>query len=218
MDADLGHLAESIAQLEEAGADLLHVDIMDGHFVPSFVGGPRMVKAICRHASIPVDVHLMVTNPDEALAWFLDAGAQIVLFHPEASGNAAALVERIHKEGAQAGIALKPDMDAECVREYAAELDCAMAMTVNPGFSGQSFMESGCEKIPALRSMCKEGVDVYVDGGIGPETAKVAVRHGANVLAAASAVFAADLPPGQALKRLRKVALEAAQQADSAQS
>jgi len=213
MDADLGHLADAIAQVEQAGADLFHVDIMDGHFVPAFAGGPRMVAAIKRYATIPVDVHLMVANPHEAVPWFLDAGADIVLFHPEATDDPLALVRRIRSAGRRAGVALKPDMPAEAIESVASELDCAMAMTVQPGFSGQSFMEAGCEKIPALRRMCGEGLDVYADGGINERTAPIAVRYGANVLAAASAIFAAAVPPPQAVKRLRRLAEEAARTA-----
>ena len=216
MDADLGHLADAIKLVEEAGADLLHIDIMDGHFVPSFVGCRRVVRAVKRYASIPVDVHMMVSNPEEAVPWFLDAGADIVLFHAEAARDAASLVERIHKAGARAGIALKPREDVESIREAAPELDCVMAMTVNPGFSGQKFMEEGCQKIPALRRMCRKDVDVYVDGGIDHHTAQVAVSYGANVLAAASAIFASDIGPAAAMKRLRAAAQEAARRAESA--
>jgi len=206
MDADLGHLADAIAELEEAGADLLHVDVMDGHFVPAFVGGTRVVAAVKRNATIPVGVHLMVANPDQAVPWFLDAGADTVFFHPEATDDAAEVVRRIQRAGRMAGLALKPEVPARFIEHVAAELDCIVAMTVNPGFSGQGFIESGCAKIPALRRMCKPGIDIYVDGGINPETAPVAIRYGANVLAVASAVFAADVSPGEAVKRLRRIA------------
>jgi ribulose-phosphate 3-epimerase len=209
MDADLGHLAEAVAELEEAGADLLHVDVMDGHYVPQSVGCLRIVATLRRYATIPVDVHLMVTNPDEAVPRFLDAGAQIVLFHPEVSKDAADLISRIQKAGARAGVAFKPHMNADCVKEIARMMDCVMAMTVNPGYSGQKFMEEGCRKIPELRRMCRPDVDVYVDGGIDLMTAPIAVKCGANVLAAASAVFKADVPPGEAVKRLKQAALNA---------
>ncbi len=211
MDADLARLGEAVAELEEAGADLLHVDIMDGHFVPAFVGGTRVVCAIKRHASVPVDVHLMVSNPAQAVPWFLDAGADILLFHPEAAAQPEQLIRQIHEAGARAGVALKPDESAEVVGPLAAELDCVMAMTVHPGFSGQEFLESGCKKIPALRQMCRPGIDIYVDGGISLQTAPIAVRYGANVMAAASAVFAADVSRAEALGRLRQVAEDALQ-------
>ena len=206
MDADLGHLADAIRQLEQAGADLFHVDIMDGHFVPSLVGGSRMVAAIKRYATVPVDVHLMVANPEQAVPWFLQAGADIVLFHPEAARDGAALLRRVHEAGCEVGLALKPETPAESIEPLAMELDCAIVMTVHPGFSGQQFIESACAKIPALRRMCKPGIDIYVDGGINEETAPIAVRYGANVLAAASAVFANSCSAGEALRRLRTVA------------
>jgi len=210
MDADLGHLADAIAEVQEAGADLLHVDIMDGHYVPAFAGGPRVVAAIKRYASIPVDVHLMVTNPHEAAVWFMDAGADIVLFHPDATEDPAAFVEQVHAAGRRVGAALKPDVPADAIRQIAAQLDCVVAMTVQPGFSGQKFQEAGCEKIPALRRMCGEETDIYVDGGISANTAPVAVRYGANVLAAASGVFRAGIPPAEAVRNLRCVAEAAA--------
>jgi len=210
MDADLARLADAIAEVEAAGADLLHVDIMDGHFVPSFVGGPRVVAAIKRHATVPVDVHLMLTNPEEAVPWFLDAGADIVLFHPETARDLEAVVGKVKDAGRGVGLALKPLQPPDPVRAVAQELDCVMAMTVEPGFSGQGFMESGCHKIPALRRMCRPGIDVYVDGGISEETAATAVSYGANVLAAASAIFCSELPPGPALKRLKQAARHAA--------
>ena len=213
MDADLVRIGEAVELMQRAGADLLHVDIMDGHYVPSFVGGTRVVAAVKRCADIPVDVHLMVSNPDQVVPWFLDAGADVLLFHPDAADDAAAIIRTVHEAGRQCGMALKPDQPAETVEPYAAQLDCVMAMTVFPGFSGQEFVESGCQKIPALRRICRDEVDVYVDGGIGLQTAQVAVGYGANVLAAASAIFAADVPPEQALARLRRVAEQARQRA-----
>lgn len=209
MDADLAHLGEVVAQMQEAGADLLHVDIMDGHYVPAFVGCTRVLRAVKRLARVPVDVHLMVSNPHRAVPWFLEAGADIILFHPDAAEDPAALIRQIHKAGRLAGVALKPDMPAELVQPLAGELDCVMAMTVFPGFSGQQFIEQGCAKIPELRRLCRPNVDIYVDGGINLETAPTAIRYGANVLATASAIFDAGVPPGEALKSLRQVALEA---------
>ena len=209
MDADLTRLGEAIAQIQEAGADQLHVDIMDGHFVPSLVGGTRVVAAIKRCATIPVDVHLMVSNPREAVGWFMDAGADIVYFHHDATSDPSAIIHAVHDAGRLCGLALKPDTAPQSIEPYAAELDCVLAMTVFPGSSGQGFIEDGCKKIPALRRLCRPDVDVYVDGGIGPRTAPLAVSYGANVLAVASAVFSADVPPPQALRRLRDVAMAA---------
>ncbi len=209
LDADLTCLADSVAELEAAGADLLHFDVADGHFVPNIMCGPRLVAAVAECADIPVGVHLMITDPLRYAPAFVEAGADIVLFHAEAVDDLPGAVEAVRDLGAEVGVALKPGTPPEAVQEVAGRLDCLMAMTVEPGFSGQSFMESGCRKIPVLRRTFGSGTDIYVDGGINPETGAVAVRYGANVLAAASAVFDADLPPGGALKRLRDAAVEA---------
>ena len=189
MDADLARLAKAIDALERAGVDMLHVDIMDGHYVPSFVGGSRVVAAIKREACIPVDAHLMVDNPDRAVDWFIESGADTLLFHPEAAEDSEAIIGRIHAAGRRAGIVLNPSMLLDEAEGLYETVDCVLAMTVVPGKSGQSFMEEGCEKIPELRRLCRPGTDIYVDGGIGPETAPIAAGYGANVLAAASAFF-----------------------------
>ena len=215
LDCDLTRLADSVAEVEAAGADLLHVDVADGHFAPNLMAGPQLVKAIKRCAKVPVDVHLMVDDPARYAPVFIDAGADIVLFHAEAVEDPRPVMELIKSQGAQCGIALKPATSAAAIEGVAESLDAVLALTVEPGFSGQGFMESGSEKIPLLRKMCKSDIDIYIDGGIGPETAEIVVRRGANVLAAASAIFNADVPPGEALVRLRKVA-EEAQRASSA--
>ncbi len=209
LDCDLTQLRQSVAEVEEAGAELLHVDVADGHFVPNIMSGPRLTAAVKQVATVPVDVHLMITDPAEYAPAFIRAGADIVLFHVEAVDDAPELVRFLQGQGVQAGVVVKPDTPASAVEPVAGLADCLMAMTVQPGFSGQSFMESGCAKIPQLRQMFGSDIDIYVDGGIGPETAPVAVRYGANVLAASSAVFNADVPPGEAIARLRETALEA---------
>ncbi|MGD2173930.1 MAG: ribulose-phosphate 3-epimerase [Candidatus Brocadiaceae bacterium] len=209
LDADLTRLAEAVAELEEGGADLLHFDVADGHFVPNIMCGPRLVAAVSRCATVPVGVHLMITDPARYAPMFIQAGAGTVLFHAEAVDDLVAVAAGIRQKGAQPGVALKPDTPARAVQSVVGKVDCLMAMTVQPGFSGQGFMESGCEKIPELRRMFGDEIDIYVDGGIGPETAPIAVRYGANVLAAASAIFEADVPPGRAVERLRRIALDA---------
>jgi len=204
LDADLTRLGEGIRMVEEAGADVLHVDVMDGHFVPNILAGPRIVAAIKQAATIPVDVHLMITDPLKYIPRFVETGVDIIMFHVEAVDDPQPALDRIKEAGCRCGLALKPHTPAESIQPFAGQLDCLMAMTVEPGFSGQGFMEDGCQKIPRLREMCGSDIDVYVDGGIGPDTARTAVGYGANVLAAASAIFNADVPPGEALKRLRK--------------
>lgn len=211
MDADLAHLADEIAALEVAGVDLLHVDIMDGHYVPSMVGGRRVVAAIKRASSIPVDVHLMVTNPDQAVEWFIESGADSLLFHPEVADDAEGVIDRIHAAGRRAGVALNPTMEVDVAEGLYSMVECVMAMTVEPGRSGQSFMEEGCHKIPELRRLCDPATDIYVDGGIGPDTAPIAVSYGANVLAAASAFFASEKPLVEVAEGLRQGAEEVRQ-------
>ena len=211
LDADLTRLGEGIRMVEKAGADVLHVDVMDGHFVPNILAGPRIAAAIKEFATIPVDVHLMITDPFEYVPRFVEAGVDIIMFHVEAVDDPRPILEQIKEAGCGCGLALKPHTPARTIEPFADQLDCLMAMTVEPGFSGQGFMEVGCEKIPRLREMCGSDIDVYVDGGIGPDTAETAVRYGANVLAAASAIFNADVPPGKAVKRLRAAGEKASQ-------
>ena len=212
LDCDLTRLAESVAELERAGVDMLHVDVADGHFVPNIMAGPQFTAAVCRCARVPVNVHLMITDPVRYAPSFIKAGADSIIFHVEAVSDLPAAVRAIRAQGARVGVALKPGTPAEAAGPVAGMLDCLMAMTVEPGFSGQGFMESGCTKIPALRRMFGSDIDIYVDGGIGPQTAPVAVRYGANVLAASSAIFRADVGPAEAVARLRRLGQSALQE------
>jgi len=187
LDCDLTRLAESVAEVESGGVDMHHVDVADGHFVPNIMAGPQLTAAVVRCATVPVNVHLMISDPVRYAPYFVEAGAHSILFHAEAVD----------------------DLPEAAVESVVGMLDCLMAMTVQPGFSGQSFMESGCHKIPELRRMFGSDIDIYVDGGIGPETAPVAVGYGANVLAASSAVWRADVGPAQAAARLKRVGQQA---------
>lgn len=210
LTSDLTHVAATVAELEGAGVDRLHVDVADGHFVPNIMLGPYLAAAIAKCATVPVGAHLMVTDPVRYAPAFAKAGCDTISFHVEAVDDLLGALDAIKELGVAVGIALKPGTPAESIRAAVGHADCLMVMTVEPGFSGQGFMESGCAKIPALRQMFGSDIDIYVDGGIGPETVGVAVKYGANVIVAASAVFDAEVPPGEALKRLRQAALTAA--------
>lgn len=194
--ADFSRLGADVADV--ATADLIHFDVMDGHFVPNISFGPDVLRAVKASTDLPVDVHLMVSNPDEQVEKYLDAGADMVSFHYEAATHAHRLVARIHERGAKAAIALNPATPVCLLEPILGELDMVLVMTVDPGFGGQALIESSPRKLRRLRRMCDEhGVNplIEVDGGITPATAPLVTSAGANVLVAGSAVFgAADRP------------------------
>jgi len=206
---DLAHLADSIAEVEQGGADVLHVDVADGHFVPNLMLGPDITSAIARCATVPVNVHLMITDPVRYAPAFAKAHPDCIFFHVEAVDDLLGTIQALKNLGVGVGVALKPATPPESIEAAIEKLECLMAMTVEPGFSGQAFMESGCRKIPALRKMFGPDIDIYVDGGINLQTAPVAARYGANVLVAANAIFHAAVPPAEAARQLRNVATAA---------
>ena len=192
LSADFARLGSEVADV--ATADLIHFDVMDGHFVPNVSFGADVLRAVKASTELPVDVHLMVTNPDEVVAGYLDAGADMVSFHYEAARHAHRIVSLIHERGARAAVALNPTTPVCLLEPIIEELDMVLIMTVDPGFGGQSFIESSPRKLRRLRRMCDEhGVNplVEVDGGIAAATAPLATAAGASVLVAGSAVFGA---------------------------
>lgn len=189
LSADFSRLGEEADDAKKAGADLLHVDCMDGHFAPNLTIGPCVVEALRRVSDLPLDVHLMIADPGKYLDLFLDAGSDLVSFHVEAVGDARPLLDRIAERGAVPALALSPDTPADRVRPYLDRIGMVLVMSVYPGFGGQSFMDSVLPKIERIREWVGPEFLVEVDGGIGPGTVGRARAAGANVLVAGSAVF-----------------------------
>ena len=174
--------------MEKAGCDLLHIDVMDGHFVPNITVGPFIVKAIRRITKLPLDAHLMIEKPEKYIESFVEAGADHITIHAEACyGNLAECIEIIHSHAITCGVSLKPATPLARIEDHLKDLDLVLLMTVNPGFGGQAFMPEVLAKVRDLRSRFDR--DIEVDGGINKETAKEAVKAGANVLVAGTAIF-----------------------------
>ena len=191
--ADFADLKNEIIRLNEAKADAIHLDIMDGNFVPNLTFGPCVVKAIRPYTQLPFDVHLMVRNPDEMLEWFALAGADILTVHAEVCPHLDKTIDAIHALGLKAGVSLNPST-SENVLEYVIDkLDLILVMTVNPGFGGQDFMKNQLEKISRIRKLiASRDIILSVDGGINPMTAAEATAAGADMLVAGTAVFAGN--------------------------
>jgi ribulose-phosphate 3-epimerase len=190
--ADFSRLGEETGSIERAGADMVHVDVMDGHFVPNITIGPAVLKALRPYATIPFDVHLMISPVDPFIDAFRDAGADIITVHPEAGPHVHRTVQAVKRSGAKAGLSLNPGTPAEAVDNLIEDIDLILVMSVNPGFGGQSFIEGQLRKIETLRKRIDAtGRDIIleVDGGINAETARKAVSAGATALVAGSAVF-----------------------------
>ena len=192
LSADFGRLGEQVAEASKAGADYIHVDIMDGHFVPNLTIGPIIVSGIRPWTELPLDVHLMIEEPDRLIPDFAKAGANILTVHPEACRHLHRVIYQIKDLGVRAGISLNPGTPASVLEPVIGDVDLVLVMTVNPGFGGQKYIHSVTSKIAKVREMLDEagsGADLEVDGGINAETASKAVEAGARVLVAGSAVF-----------------------------
>src|SRR5690242_10508832 len=192
LSADFAKLGEEVHAIDQAGADWIHIDVMDGHFVPNLTIGPGVVKALRPHTAKPFDVHLMISPVDNFLDAFAEAGADRITVHPEAGPHVHRSVQHIKALGKKAGVSLNPATPAKALDYLLEEIDLVLVMSVNPGFGGQKFIASQLRKIEAIATrIAKENLDVLVevDGGIDPETASLAVNAGANALVAGTAVF-----------------------------
>ncbi len=205
LSADLGQLGEQISQVAQAGADYIHVYILDGHFVPNITFGPLLVEAIRPHTTLPLDVHLMIDDPDKFIPEFARAGANILTVHVEACKHLHRTIQLIKGFGCKAGIALNPGTPLDALNAVISDVDLVLLMTVNPGFPAQKFIHSVLGKIQVLRNTLNEqelSIDLEVDGGINSNTAASVIKAGARVLVSGSAVFNNDFSVSESMERL----------------
>ncbi len=208
LSADFTILGKEVTDVENAGAKLIHVDVMDGHFVPNLTIGPLVVKALRSKTKMILDCHLMVNEPEKMIPWFAEAGADWITFHDEAAANAEMLIDQIHALGKKAGISIKPGTPIEMIEPLLSKLDLVLVMSVEPGFGGQKFMPSSLNKCRWLSKQKKEqnlGFLISIDGGINLETIKDAKKSGAEIFVAGSAVFG-SADRNQAIQQLEQAA------------
>ena len=190
LSANTAALGKDVQDLERAGADLLHFDVMDGHFVPNITYGPHILKALKKQTSLPFDVHLMVNEPEKFIPWFIESGADFLTFHLEATSKADILIKQIKEAGLKAGVSLKPNTDIKLISDLCEIPDMILVMGVEPGFGGQAFREDTPERILSSKNLFPQnGVLIEVDGGINQQTAKLCIDAGADILVAGTAVF-----------------------------
>ena len=190
LSADFAWLANEIKQIESAGVKIVHLDIMDGHFVPNITIGPPVVAKLRKCSSLVFDCHLMITDPDKYAQPFVDAGANHITFHIEVTKKPEQLIEKLHKLGVTAGVCLNPETPVEAIENIAPFCDMVLVMTVHPGFGAQKFMPEPAKKIARIREIVGPGIRIEVDGGIDPKTAPIVVSYGADTLVAGNSIFA----------------------------
>jgi ribulose-phosphate 3-epimerase len=211
LSADFGNLGRDVRLAEEAGADWIHVDVMDGHFVPNLTIGPEVTRALRKATRLPLDVHLMIEDPHKLIPAFVEAGADRITVHQEACPHLHRTLSQIRGAGVGVGVALNPATPVETLIDVAADVDLILIMTVNPGFGGQTFIPGSPAKIARARALIESAgrseVHIQVDGGMNPETIPLAVREGADVVVAGSAVFSSKGGPALAIPGLRAAAI-----------
>lgn len=206
--ADAANLGSELKKIENAGADWVHIDVMDGHFVPNLAYSPDIVKALRKISKLTFDVHLMISEPMKYIKNFIDAGADIVTIHHEAIENPKEAIDYIHSFGKKAGVSVKPGTDIEVIAPYINDVDLVLIMTVEPGFGGQSYIEEMNDKILKARKMidrCEKNIYLEVDGGVTEENIIMPTKNGADVIVAGSAVFkSSDIP--KTIRKMREMA------------
>ena len=192
LSADFSQLGNEIKRLEEGGADMIHVDVMDGHFVPNLTIGPPVIKALKKHSSMIFDVHLMISPVHKYIEAFSEAGADIITIHPEATVDLKSSISKIKQLNKSVGLSLNPETKVDVIKEYLEEIDLVLIMSVNPGFGGQKFMPEVLSKIKELKKIQDEkniDFDIEIDGGINFENSKIAIAAGANILVSGTTIF-----------------------------
>jgi ribulose-phosphate 3-epimerase len=207
LSADFARLAEEIAEITAAGVKVVHLDVMDGHFVPNITFGPPVVAKLRKVSELVFDAHLMISDPAKYIEPFARAGADHITFHIETTDEPEALVNELHKLGCTAGITLNPETPVEAIETVAPMCEMVLVMTVNPGFGGQAFMPEAAKKIERIRQLVGPGLRIEVDGGIDPETAPTVVSYGADTLVAGNAIFGQS-DSKAAIEAIRRAALK----------